>query len=349
MEVTVKVKSIDANEMITHLESINNIDKTRKIIEENNFVYIPLKTKNEPDIDIKYFFSKKELPKRKEKKKFKDVVCEFLTEDEVEKLKTSYDIVGDLAIIEIDEDLRKKEKKIAQALLETNNLIKGVFRKDGAHHGKFRTQKMKFLAGENRLETLHKENRIKLKLNIQEVYFSARQSTERKRISQKVRDGEKVLVLFSGCAPFPCTIAKNSNPIIVCGVEMNPIGHQFGQENIKLNKLNNVFLSNNDARDFEKINNDFKDLEHYTKRFDRIIMPHPSDSENFLEHALKFAQKNTYFHFYTFSDEDKIKEKEKEIIEICNSKNFNVKIIETVLCGQHSPAHYRICVDFMIE
>jgi hypothetical protein len=36
-------------------------------------------------------------------------------------------------------------------------------------------------------------------------------STERKRISELVKPGEKVLVMFSGAAPYVCVIAKKTN------------------------------------------------------------------------------------------------------------------------------------------
>ncbi|MFP4117813.1 MAG: class I SAM-dependent methyltransferase [Candidatus Woesearchaeota archaeon] len=348
MTYSVKVRAKDANRAIVEIDDKKILDKTRKITEEKGFVFIPITDTERCDISIEHTFSRKKLKPKPKKKRFKDVVTKFLDDDEIEKLKTSFDIVGDLAIIEIDEELREKERQIAESLLETNKTVKGVFRKESAHEGRFRTQKMKHLAGENRLETTHKENNIRLKLDIEKVYFSVRQSTERKRVSSKVKDGERVLVLFSGCAPFPCVIAKNSNPTFVCGVEINPIGHEYGKENVRLNRLENVYLSNNDVKDYDKVDDDFKKIEGYDRSFDRIVMPHPSDSENFLEIALRFATEGTEFNFYTFSDEDKIEEKKDEMKNICEKNGFGIQLHEHVLCGQHSPGHYRICIDFRI-
>ena len=349
MELSLKVRTRDASEAIRELEKADILDKSRKITNIIDSVYIPITSDKLPHLSFETAISKRKLKRRNEHKTLKEEAATFLENEELEKLKTSFDIVGDLAIMEIDEELRAKEKKIAEALLRTNRIIKGVFRKGSAHSGRFRTQRMEHLAGVQRTETLHKENGVRLKLDIEKVYFSARQSTERKRVAGKVRDGEIILVLFSGCAPFPCVISKNSDSGAIFGVEINPEGHKYGEDNVKLNKLKNVFLTNKDAKDTEGIDNDFKGNEHYKGVFDRIVMPHPSECESFLPYALKFADKGTRIHLYTFSDEDKIAEKEEEASTICRKHGFSPRADESVLCGQHSPGHYRICIDIILE
>ena len=107
--------------------------------------------------------------------------------------------------------LENKEKDISQYLLDTNKSINTILKKSGQHSGEFRTQKLKYLAGEDKKEAIYKENSILLKLDVEEVYFSPRLSTERKRIFEQVKKDEKVLVMFCGCAPYPCTISKNTN------------------------------------------------------------------------------------------------------------------------------------------
>ncbi|MFW5852932.1 MAG: class I SAM-dependent methyltransferase, partial [Nanoarchaeota archaeon] len=251
-------------------------------------------------------------------------------------------------ILEIDKEFRRKEKFIAECLLETNPNVKTVVRKQGSHEGTFRRQKMKYLAGDDKKETLHKENGIQLLLDIEKVYFSARQSTERRRIADQVKNGERVLVLFSGCAPFVCVIAKNSNPRYVCGVELNPVGHKYAVENIKLNKFNNVFLSNRDAKKTKAILKDFSSIPEFDPHFDRIVMPLPKSAEEFLDEALFFSKHGTVIHFYDFLDEKDFHLAHKKIEKACQRNLLKPKILDTVKCGQHSPHVFRICVDFMV-
>ena len=97
----------------------------------------------------------------------KEALIGKLTEKELGELKTAFDVVGDIAILEIDDSLKKKEKIIAETLLSLHKNIKTVLKKADEHSGEYRTQKMKYLAGEKRKETTHKEINTLLKLDVE--------------------------------------------------------------------------------------------------------------------------------------------------------------------------------------
>jgi tRNA (guanine37-N1)-methyltransferase len=166
----------------------------------------------------------------------KDALKGKLTEEEFNHLKTSFDSVGDIAILEIDDEIKSKEKLIAETLLKLQKNIKVVCKKEGIHEGQFRTQKLKVLAGENRKETICKENGIQLKLDVENVYFSPRLSTERARIASLVKPKEEILCMFSGCGPYPVVILKNQQDVKITSIELNPTGVKYQRENIILNK-----------------------------------------------------------------------------------------------------------------
>ena len=136
------------------------------------------------------------------------------------KLPSSYDIVGDILIVEIPDELKKKEKQIANKLLKDHKQVKTVVKKKGIHGGKFRVQKYVVLAGDRRKETEYKENGVRIKLNVDKTYFSIRLATERLRIAKQVKDGEIVLVMFSGVAVYPLVIAKNAKKQILRLISM---------------------------------------------------------------------------------------------------------------------------------
>src|SRR3989344_5046820 len=160
-----------------------------------------------------------------------------LSRKEKENLVTSFDIIGDIVIIEIPDLLIRKEKIIANAILKMHKNIKVVVKEIGAHSGEFRLQKVKVIAGVKRKETEYKENGTRMRLNVEKTYFSPRFGTERLRIASLVEAGEEVLVMFSGVAPFPLVIAKNSKASLIYGVEINPDAHKYAVENVKLNKM----------------------------------------------------------------------------------------------------------------
>ena len=150
--------------------------------------------------------------------------------------------------------------------------------------------------------------------------------------------------MFCGCSPYCCVIAKNAKEFIkeVIGIEINPKGHKYGLENLKLNRLDNVGLFNDDVK---KI---IPKLSKLGKKFDRILMPLPKHAEDFLEDALAVSKKNTIIHFYNFLHENEFDKAEKMIKKACKKADKKCKILQFIKCGQQSPSVYRICVDFKV-
>ena len=269
--------------------------------------------------------------------RLKELLKSKLTKKQFEKLPNAYDIIGDIIIINIDPVLRSREKLIAESLLETHPNIKVICKKQDIHKGKYRTQKLKVIAGEKRKETIHRENNIMLKLNVETSYFSPRSGNERKRIAEQVKKGENILVMFSGIAPLPVVLAKNTEAKHITAVELNPKAHKYAVENIKLNKITNVELINADVRKAK-----LKD------KFDRILMPLPKTGEQFLPLALAYSKKGTIIHYYDFLMEDEFEQEKNRIREICRTNKKNCRILEIVKCGQYKPYVFRTCTDIQI-
>lgn len=334
----IKVPLKEAEQAKQYLISTENLSDAYKVTSKEGFVYFPIISKTK--IGKKYPFGSLTLKKiHKKEKDLKKILAKTFTKKQIEKLKTAYDQVGSIAILEIDKTMIKKEKQIAKTLLSIQSSIKTVLKKEGGHGGEFRVQKMKFLAGLNTRETVHRENGVQLSLDVENVYFSPRLSTERKRIMQLVKKGESVLVMFSGCAPYPCVLAKNTAAKEIYGVELNPVGHQYGLKNVALNKLINVFLFQGDVRTI---------VPTLGKKFDRILMPLPKSSQNFLDVALSVAKKATVIHCYDFVHEDQFDSAVQKVKDACVVAGKKCTILGVVKCGQQSPHVYRICVDFVV-
>ena len=265
-----------------------------------------------------------------------------LTEKELGILPTSFDVVGDILIFsDFPKELTKKEKIIGQAILDNYRHIKTILKKTKKYSGKFRTPKLKIVAGEKKKETLCKENNVLIKLNVERVYFSPRMSTERKRISDLVKPNESVLVMFSGSAIYSLVIAKNTKCKEVYGIEINPVAHKYALENIKKNKLENkIKLFLGDVR---------KVVPKLNKKFDRILMPLPKGGENFLTLALEYIEDRGMVHFYDFEHENEFFKAEEKVKKACDTSKRRCTIIDVVRCGQYSPRFYRICVDFILD
>ena len=259
---------------------------------------------------------------------------EKLSKEELALVPRAFDQVGSIAIFsEFPKELKKKQKIIAQALMQTNPYITTVAKKMSDHAGKFRTKKVSIIAGKKTKVTEHRESGVRVLLDVEKCYFSPRLSSERLRIAQLVKKDERVLVLFSGIGIYPLIIAKNSQPKEVVGVEHNPIAHAFAVKNIALNKVKNVTFIKKDAAKFVP-----------DEKFDRIVMMLPGGAEKFLKHLPTMAKKNATIHFYDFQHEGEFKLAEQEVKKVFPK----AKILNIVKAGMYSPRKWRICVDFKI-
>ncbi|MFA4887434.1 MAG: class I SAM-dependent methyltransferase family protein [Candidatus Nanoarchaeia archaeon] len=327
----IKVKKQEAESVRKKLLDEGNLNKDYAINRDKDFVYLPVLKKV-----IGYKIVEKTLPSLKKETSLKEALKKELSKKELEQLKTSMDVVGTIAILEIDKELRKHEKKIAQTLLKINKQIKTVVRKEGEHTGLYRIQDYTYLAGEKTFETIHKENGAQFYLDITRTYFSVRLSTDRLRIAQQIKNNELVLVMFSGIGVYPIVFSKHSKAKEIYGIELNPDAHEYGEKNLQLNKTNNVFLFCGDVREVAT---------HLGRQFDRILMPLPHGAEQFLPLLSQISKKGATIHYYTIAQEDEF-DNQKELIKKYYPK---AKIIDIIKCGQPSPRTYRICIEFILN
>lgn len=332
--LAIKVRPEKAEKALEFIKRKSLFDKSYKIARKEGFVFFPIKKRIKCNFSIVNIKGEKKtnMPESKEWLEKK------LSKKELGLVKKSFDIVGSIAILEIPKELEKKEKIIAESFLKRKNILT-VLKKAAGHIGKYRIQKMKFLAGKNTRKAVHKENGVKFIVDVEKVYFSVRLGEERKRICQQIRKNEKVLVMFSGLAPYPIVFSKKSPAKKIVGVEMNPEGHKLGLENLKLNKTKNVELYCGDVR---------RVLPNIKQKFERIVMPLPKTAGNFLSVALEKAKKGAIIHFYSFQKSGNLENAIKIIEKETQKKKRRFEVLKIQKVGQQSPGVYRICVDFKI-
>ena len=271
----------------------------------------------------------------------KDHLRKKLSKKELELLRKSFDIVGDVAILEIPRELAKKQKIIANGVFEMHRNVNAVYVEEGGRKGKLRLQKLKWLAGEKRTETTCRENGVSLKLDVAKAYFSPRLSSERERTYKQVKKGETVLVMFSGVAPYVVEIAKHSKCKIVYGIEANKAAHKYAQFNAKLNKVEDrVKLFCGDVRTV---------IPRIRIKFDRILMPLPKSAGSYLDLAMRCVKPGGIIHFYDFLPQEKIPDATKNKVRAAGKKlNRKTRILKIIKCGQLAARAYRVCVDLKV-
>lgn len=329
----IKVLLKDAQKVKQKLIELNNLNPDFKVKKDSKYIYFPVNFEfNDFEIiDFEFEKSKTKIPNLKE------LLKNDLTEVELEHLKTSYDTIGCIAILEIEKELQNKADLIAKALLASNKTIKTILAKQDKHEGPFRTKKLKFILGEDTKETIHKENGVLIKVDVEEVYFSPRLSNDRKRIASLVFKNEFVIVVGSGCGPYPLVLSKHSKAKRIIGIEFNPKGHEFALENKRLNKIKNVDFVLGDAK---------IELQKY-ENIDRIILATPDNSNDFLKTAFKVIKKKGFIHANYFSKEEDFEKLISDIKNVALSENLNVDV-KIVKNGQHAPYVFRVSADIQI-
>ena len=300
-----------------------------RIKAEDEFGYIPVNANVEGyEIVCMHLEAMKKVPHN-----FSELLEDELTDEKIENLRTSFDTIGDIVILEIPDDLEDKKFKIGDAALKFTKR-KAIYMKKSAVKGTTRVRDLEFLAGEDDSVTIHKEHGARLKLDVREVYFSPRLATERKRVMESVNDGEKILDMFCGIGPFPIVIAKNKN-VEITSVDINEEAIKYLNENIKLNKLKgSIETYCGDVREVSKS---------FNSKFDRIIMNLPGLAYTFLDVAFDLIDDNGIINYYEFSDS--YEQGIKRLESAANAVGKKVEIINCRKVKSTSPGEWHVAID----
>ncbi|WP_427831951.1 class I SAM-dependent methyltransferase [Methanobrevibacter intestini] len=327
---SVKVPLKELNNTRKKLMEKQLMNMDYKIKTQDDYGFIPINT---PDFKCDYEIVDVELEAMKRyPKNISELLKDDLTSKEIEDLKTSFDIIGDIVIVEIPENLEEKKSKIGKATLEFTKR-KSVYMKKSAIHGTIRIRDLELIAGENNPVTIHKEHGTRLKLNVEEVYFSPRLATERKRVSDSVKENENILDMFCGIGPFPIVIAKNNN-VKITAVDINENAIKYLNENIRLNKLHNIKSICGDIREVSK---------NLNKNYDRIIMNLPGLAYDFLDLAMTLIANNGIINYYEFSDS--YGQGIERLQKAAKKENKKVEILNTRKVKSSSPGMWHVAID----
>ncbi len=280
-----------------------------------------------------------DLRKNRRTRSFRRELQTILPKEVYNEAARAYEQVGEVGIITVFESMQPFEQEIAQALMETNKGIRLVLNKAGRHAGDDRVQNYEVLAGDGSSRTVHKENGVELEVDVQEAYYSSRTFEERRRVAQLVRSDERVLVLFSGVAPYVCVIAKNTDAKLVYGIEQNEQAHTLALANVARNELDNTQLFCGDVREV---------LPGIGERFERIILPHPTEADYFFPDALAVAADSCSLHLYVFLREEKLSAVEERLRLQAREHGFVITSFEVREQFHLSPQVSKYCFDISV-
>jgi tRNA (guanine37-N1)-methyltransferase len=230
-------------------------------------------------------------------KPFKDKIKRVLSSSKAEAVSSSYDVVGDIAIVRIlrPEVLDEKDyEAIAGIIFESNPRIKTILRQDSPVGSPFRVRRLTYIAGEERTVTIHREYGCIYKIDLSKAFFSPRLSYERVRIAESIRDGEYIVNMFSGVGCFSIAIARLAKPRAVYSIDISRDAYTLMRENVSMNGVDHIVIPIlGDAR--QTVESRLRGVA------DRVLEPLPDLAYAYLDVALKALKPDGgWIHYYNF-------------------------------------------------
>jgi len=215
----------------------------------------------------------------------KNALKDVFAKEEIEKVYSSFDIIGDIIIIKIPEELDGKKEIIAKILINKIKTVKTVFQQISSVQGEYRTRRLCFLTGINKSITEYREHGCIFKVDVLKTYFSPRLSTERLRVSKLIRTNEIIVNMFAGIGTYSIILAKKNPDCIVYSIDSNPDATDLCIINSKLNKVQDrVIPILGNARTI--IATQLKG------KATRVLMPLPEQAAEFIDSAIMALENN---------------------------------------------------------
>jgi tRNA (guanine37-N1)-methyltransferase len=243
-------------------------------------------------------------------------------------LQDSFDVIGDIAVVTIPLELTDYRQEIALAVMSLRRNIRTVLARSSPADHDERIPGYDFLVGSSTI-TEHREFGYRYRLDLSEVFFTGRLSTERRRVAGQVEAGERVLVPFCGVGPFVIPAADQGAS--VTAVENNPAAVRWLRENLALNRVEDRVTVL--ASDAFSLSNPAGAL------FDRVICPTPYGRDEILDILGPLIREGGILHFYTFTGDRHI----PGLIDDFEKKGYSV--LSHHRCGWVAPGIGRYVFD----
>ena len=266
--------------------------------------------------------------------------------EEFSKVYSSYDVIGDIAIIKIPAAYTDRVEAIAKQIMAVNSNIKTVLTPAKHISGDFRIRELRLLAGENKKITHHRESGCVFRVDVENTYFSPRLFFEHQRIASLVKPGETVVNMFSGVGCFSIVIAKTVNPVQVYSIDVNPTAIQCMEENVVVNRVqDSVYPILGDAK--EVIESQFRGVA------DRVLMPLPEKALEYLPTALSALKSiGGMIHYYDFQHapkrEDPVEKTKAKVSGKLDCLGVNYVFVNSRVMRPTGPNWYQTVLDIHI-
>ncbi|PSP96792.1 SAM-dependent methyltransferase [Halobacteriales archaeon QS_5_70_17] len=305
------------------LSAVGLLDGDYEITVEDGWLYIPV-TDADADALASHTVVEREVDAREEQTLPADLLGEA----------PSYERIGDLAIVDVDDPARARE--VADAIVDSDLPVDSVIDRDSKVKGDLRVRDWNVLAGGTR--TVHREYGFEYAVDLATVYFTPRLATERHRVAEQVETGERALDMFAGVGPFVIPFAAAGAEVV--GADLNPAAVELIQENARRNGV---------ADRVTAIQGDVREVEGYDDWADRLVMNLPHSADEFLETAVRLAGEDCVLHYYDIQGEDDPFGPGERAIRAAAEPAYEVTVETCRRVRSYAPGEQNVCLDVRLR
>ncbi len=319
-------------EIRRRLVGLGVLHKHLRIVREGDRLFIPTTARVDLDIPTEQReFGEGFVAIRS----YKDVVD--VPESLRRSLPSSFDVIGDIAVLKIPSEMQRYRGEIGRAILRWNPTLQVVVEDRGVK-GERRVRSIDVIAGERRTTTVHTEHGLRYAVDLAQAYFSPRLASERQRIANQVLAGEIVADPFAGVGPYAILIAKRRRPKIVHASDVNPAAVALLRANVGANRIDRVATYEGDAHQIlEQI-----------RPVDRVILDLPHTAFDHLGHSFAALGARGVVHVYRILERADERAAADRIRAIVAQAGLEVTDLRLHTVRAYSPTQQHVAFDVTV-
>ena len=319
-------------EIRRRLVGLGVLHKHLRIVREGDRLFIPTTAR----VDLDFPTEQREFGEGFVAiRSYKDVVD--VPESLRRSLPSSFDVIGDIAVLKIPSEMQRYRGEIGRAILRWNPTLQVVVEDRGVK-GERRVRSIDVIAGERRTTTVHTEHGLRYAVDLAQAYFSPRLASERQRIANQVLAGEVVADPFAGVGPYAILIAKRRRPKIVHASDVNPAAVALLRANVGANRIDRVATYEGDARQIlEQI-----------RPVDRVILDLPHTAFDHLGHSFAALGARGVVHVYRILERADERAAADRIRAIAAQAGLEVMDLRLHTVRAYSPTQQRVAFDVTV-
>lgn len=246
----------------------------------------------------------------------------------------AFDQIGDIVVVKVPPELQEERSAIGDALLRFHK-ARAVFHDRGVKDP-FRVRDLERIAGAGEALTAVHENGVKLWVDLSKAYYSPRLASERARVADLVRIGERVVDLFGGVAPFGIQAALKGAH--VDSIDINPEAVALARRNVAESKVEDrVRLHEGDARQVADA----------LAPADRILMNLPHGASAFLDVAARLAKPKATIHYHEILRNDRVEARQDELVQELRKHGREARAANVRVVRNYSPEESHVAFDLL--